>query len=77
MVAYTTPFCPDCIRARQFFQKNGIQYLEVNIYSDVRAASFVAGVNHGCRSVPTIVFPNGEVLVEPSLDELARKFAAA
>jgi mycoredoxin len=33
----------------------------------------VQRVNHGYRSVPTIVFPDGSLLVEPSNAELERK----
>jgi mycoredoxin len=32
-------------------------------------------VNQGKQSVPTIVFPDGSILVEPSARELAAKFA--
>jgi hypothetical protein len=30
-------------------------------------------MNHGYRSVPTIIFPDGTVLVEPSWQELKEK----
>jgi glutaredoxin len=33
-------------------------------------------VNRGYRSVPTILFPDGSVLVEPSTRDLAQKVAA-
>ena len=32
-------------------------------------------INGGYRSVPTIVFEDGSILVEPSNAELAQKFA--
>jgi mycoredoxin len=76
IVAYMTPFCPDCIQARQYFKQNGIEFLDININKDPQAAEFIAQVNNGCRSVPTIVFPNGDILVEPSIKELASKASA-
>jgi mycoredoxin len=30
-------------------------------------------INNGYRSVPTIIFPDGSMLVEPSLKELGEK----
>ena len=77
IVAYTTPFCPDCIRARHFFNKYDIEFLEVNINKDFKAADFVTQVNQGLRSVPTIIFPDGDIMVEPSNDDLARKLIPA
>jgi mycoredoxin len=41
------------------------------------ATEFVLNVNHGNRSVPTIIFPDGSVLVEPGFAELNKKFAKA
>lgn len=35
--------------------------------------AFVEQTNKGMRSIPTIVFPDGSVLVEPSNAELAEK----
>ena len=77
IVAYMTPFCPDCLRARQYFKQNGIEFLDININKDPKASEFIAQINNGCRSVPTIVFPDGDVLVEPSITELELKITAA
>ena len=43
--------------------------------SDVDAAEWVQQLNRGYRSVPTIVFPDGEVLVEPANVQLIRKLS--
>ena len=37
------------------------------------AEKFVLEVNQGMRSVPTIIFPDGSILVEPSNHEIAEK----
>lgn len=70
---YGTSWCPDCIRAKKIFHKNDIEYSWVNISGDAEAQAYVEKVNQGCRSVPTIVFPDGDILVEPSNGELAIK----
>jgi mycoredoxin len=45
----------------------------VGLEGDEEATEFVMQVNNGYRSVPTIVFPDGTVLTEPSWDELRQK----
>jgi mycoredoxin len=74
IVMYTTAVCADCRRAKQFFDANGISYLQIAIEGDEAATRFVEDVNHGYHSVPTIVFPDGAVMVEPSWEDLRRKF---
>ncbi len=49
--------------------------VEVNIEDDEDAAELVQTLNNGMRSVPTIVFPDGSVLVEPSNAALAAVLA--
>ena len=73
---YVTTWCGDCRMARRWFDSHGIPYEYINIEEDEIAAEFVTRVNGGYRSVPTIVFPDGSVLVEPTPRELATKFSA-
>lgn len=73
IVVYSTVWCPDCKRAKQFFGEQRVPYTNVDIEHDNKAMTFVEKINGGMRSIPTIVFPDGEVLVEPSNSELARK----
>jgi mycoredoxin len=73
IVMYTTEFCSDCLRAKAFFEAHNIEYTKVGLEEDERATEFVLRVNQGYRSVPTIVFPDGSILSEPSWDELRQK----
>jgi mycoredoxin len=73
---YATAWCGDCRMAKRWFDSHGIAYEYINIEEDDAAADYVVQVNRGRRSVPTIVFPDGSVLVEPSPRELAAKFSA-
>jgi mycoredoxin len=73
IVMYTTEHCGDCYRAKAFFDANNIQYTRVGLEGDERATEFVLSLNHGYRTVPTIVFPDGSVLSEPSWEELRQK----
>ncbi|GAB4435097.1 MAG: hypothetical protein Kow002_21730 [Anaerolineales bacterium] len=73
IVVYSTVWCPDCKRAKQFFGEQRVPYTNVDIEQDEKAMAFVEKTNNGMRSVPTIVFPDGEVMVEPSNAALAKK----
>lgn len=72
---YVTTWCGDCRMAKRWFDARGIAYESINIEEDDNAAEYVRSVNRGYRSVPTIVFPDGSILVEPSPRELASKFS--
>jgi len=71
LVIYTTPWCADCRRVKTWLQQHGISYQEVNLEQDPEAAKLVETLNGGYRSVPTMIFPDGTILVEPSNQELA------
>ncbi len=75
IVMYTTEFCSDCHRAKAFFETNKIDYLRVGLEGNEEAIKFVMKLNNGFRSVPTIIFPDGSILVEPSSKELQTKIA--
>ncbi len=72
---YATTWCGDCRMAKRWFDTHNIAYDYINIEQDAEAAAYVVKVNKGMRAVPTIVFPDGSILVEPSARELAAKFA--
>jgi mycoredoxin len=72
---YVTRWCGDCRMAKRWFDSRGIPYEYINIEEDDNAAAYVAKVNGGMHSVPTIVFPDGSILVEPGPRELAAKFS--
>ena len=70
---YSTTWCGDCRRSKRFLQEHQIDFEEIDIEKNPEAAAVVISLNHGMRSVPTIVFPDGSVLVEPSNTALANK----
>jgi thioredoxin reductase (NADPH) len=73
IIVYGTYWCPDCKRAKKFFGEQRVRYQSIDIERDDAARDYVERINHGKRSVPTIVFPDGSILVEPSNAELAAK----
>jgi len=70
---YGTSWCPDCAQAKQVFSKYNIKYDWHDIDRDKKACAYVEQVNEGFQSVPTILFPDGSILVEPSDAALTKK----
>ncbi|MGD2156115.1 MAG: mycoredoxin [Anaerolineales bacterium] len=75
ITVYGTTWCFDCVRSRNYLDKHKIAYKWINVDRDPEASAFVRGVNNGMRVVPTIVFPDGSTLAEPSNQQLAEKLA--
>lgn len=70
---YGNSWCPSSRRAKKILENKGVEFEWINIDKDPAGREFVMEVNHGNRSVPTIVFPDGSILVEPSRNELVKK----
>ncbi len=75
IIVYGTKWCPDCHRAQIILKKNNIEYTFTDIDKIPEASEIVMDLNNGNRSVPTILFPDGTVMVEPSNRELKEKLS--
>jgi mycoredoxin len=73
IIIYGTSWFPDTDLARQCLNRNGISFIWCDIEKDQQGRIFVEKVNSGKRRVPTIVFPDGSILIEPSETELENK----
>lgn len=63
---YGAGWCPDSRRSKKCLDRLGITYVYRDIDEDGEAYDYVESVNNGRPTVPTILFPDGSVLVEPS-----------
>jgi len=70
---YGAPWCPDCKRSKQFLAEHRVDYKWVDIDRDPEGLAFVERLQSGGRTIPTIVFGEGNYLVDPSNEELAGK----
>ncbi|HJT03913.1 MAG TPA: mycoredoxin [Pseudonocardiaceae bacterium] len=70
LTMYSTVWCGYCRRLKAQLDRAGIAFREVDIEHDATAASFVAGVNGGNQTVPTVLLADGSVLTNPTLDEI-------
>lgn len=60
---YCTPWCPDCMRARNWLRANGIPYVEIDVSTNAAARERAAGFNHGRLHTPTFEC-RGRVVVD-------------
>jgi mycoredoxin len=51
---YSTMWCPDCRRAKDFLKARGVEFEEINIEDDPDAEDIVIAANNGKRKVPTL-----------------------
>ncbi|WP_116452594.1 mycoredoxin [Blastococcus litoris] len=74
---YTTDWCGYCVRLKKLMEREGIAFSEVNIERDATAAELVMQANGGNRTVPTLVFPDGVALTNPSIDQVKAQLSSA
>jgi len=70
---YGTTWCQDCKRAKKFLGEHRVAYEFVDVDRDTDGLRLVERVNSGRRIIPTLVFPDGSTLVEPSNADLAAR----
>ena len=76
LTMYTTPWCGYCVRLKKQLEREGVPFDEVDIERDPEAAAMVERVNGGNQTVPTVVFPDGTALTNPSFQTLLTKLRA-
>jgi mycoredoxin len=77
ITVYGTRSCGDCHLATAVLDAEGASYRWIDLDGDPHAAEMVLAINGGYRSVPTILFPDGRVLVEPTRRDLTAALSAS
>ena len=72
-IIYTTTWCGYCRRLKSQLDRAGIPVTEIDIERHPGAAAVVERVNRGNRTVPTIVFPDGSALTNPSVRQVSAR----
>jgi thioredoxin reductase (NADPH) len=73
IILYGAAWCPDCRRSKAFLSEQRIPFTYVDLEKHPDATAIVQDMNDGKQIIPTIVFPDGSFLAEPSNEELADK----
>jgi mycoredoxin len=72
---YCTQWCAFCRRLKSQLARDGIDVVEVDIEHDPEAARYVVSVNGGNMTVPTVVFPDGSVMTNPSAAQVKERLS--
>ena len=72
---YTTSWCGFCHRLRSQLDRAGVAYDVVDIERVQGAAEIVEQVNHGNRTVPTLIYSDGSSQTNPSAAAVQDKLA--
>ena len=75
LTMYTTSWCAFCRRLKSLLAAEGIEMAEVNIEEEPAAADYVMSVNGGCQTVPTVVFPDGSTMTNPSVADVKQRLS--
>lgn len=73
VVVYGTTWCGDCRRAKKALERRGVDYAWIDLEKTKGARDEMLRLNGGDRRVPTMLFPDGSVLIEPNNQELDSK----
>jgi len=74
VIVYTSAYCLHSRSVVRMLKKNNIAAEIITIDGDAEARAKVMSLNNGNASVPTLVFPDGTQLTEPSSSQLRSKF---
>lgn len=73
IVMYTSGFCFHSRSVERFFKTQNIPVELINIDGNREAREKLMAMNRGYASVPTLLFPDGTQLTEPSIGEIKSK----
>ena len=72
---FSTSWCGYCRRLRGDLERQGLTYSAVDIERDPVAAEYVRSVNGGNETVPTVLFPDGSAMTNPSATQVRERLA--
>jgi len=75
LTVYGASWCPDVKRSRALLDAQGVDYDYIDVEEDAAAEERVRSLQNGQRRIPTLVWPDGTHLVEPSDEDLAAHLA--
>lgn len=73
IILYTSRWCAHSRSIENYLNRNEILVHKISIDSNQEARQELIQLNNGFASVPTLLFPDGTKLTEPSLSELRGK----
>ncbi|NWJ48338.1 MAG: NrdH-redoxin [Chloroflexi bacterium] len=71
VLLYGAMWCGDCRRSKKFLDERQVAYSWIDVESDETAMQEMQQLNGGRQSIPTILLPDGKILIEPTNRDLA------
>lgn len=75
LTMYSTSWCGYCHRLKSQLDRDGIAHQVIDIEDDLAAAEYVMSVNGGNQTVPTVRFPDGSALTNPTIIQVRQHLA--
>ena len=75
IILYGHARCPQVGPVKSVLNGARVPFEYINIHKDGAAAERVRQINNGNESVPTLIFPDGSTLTEPSVRQLSASLA--
>ena len=72
LVLYSAAWCPDCKRSKSVLDNHKVDYLDIDIGKDNDAFIFIEKLTRRVR-IPTLIVPDGTILIEPSDEALLKQ----
>ena len=66
-------WCAHSMSVERFLDRNDVVVEKINIDGDSEAREVLIRLNEGYASVPTLLFPDGTKLTEPSYSQIRKK----
>jgi mycoredoxin len=73
VLLYGTAWCGDCRRVKRALEERGADYQWIDLEKTKGARAEMLRLNGGARKFPTILFPDGSVMTDPSVPQLAAR----
>ena len=73
IVVYGHTTCPLIGPIKGLLTQSKVKFEYIDIHQDKASADRVRAINNGNESVPTLVFPDGSTMTEPTIRELKSK----
>jgi mycoredoxin len=75
LTMYSTQWCGFCRMLKTHMDREGIEFTVVDIEQEPEAAEYVTNVNGGMQTVPTLQFPDGSTLTNPTIAQVKQHLA--
>jgi mycoredoxin len=76
VLIYSTTFCADCWRIKKVLEALKVPYREIDINLDEEGYDDLVRLSQGKLRVPTVILPDGTVLVEPAVAAVAERLSS-